>query len=80
MPTIFRQDGFDVMIYLNDHRPAHLHIFKGEGEVVIYIGNAKRPPNVRENMGMSRKDERAALIIVAEHQERFLAEWSKIHG
>ena len=32
MPTIYRQDGFEVMIYTNDHRPAHVHIFKAEAQ------------------------------------------------
>jgi hypothetical protein len=80
MPTIFRRDGFAVLIYTNDHRPAHVHIFKAEGEVVVQMGNAHTPPRVRENIGMSRRHERAALMMVAEHQVVFLAEWRRIHG
>ncbi len=67
MPTIFRRAGFAVLIYTNDHRPAHVHIFKAEGEVVIQMGDAQTLPRVRENIGMSRRDERAALMLVAEH-------------
>jgi hypothetical protein len=80
MPTIHREAGFEVMIYLNDHRPAHIHIFKAEGEVVIFLGDEQTPPQVRENIGMSRRDERTALILVGEHQTAFLAEWRRIHG
>jgi hypothetical protein len=28
MPTILSQDGFDVMIFSNDHAPAHVHVLK----------------------------------------------------
>lgn len=80
MPTIFRQDGFEVMIYLNDHIPAHVHVFKAEAEVIIHLGNETMPPRVRENIGMSRRNERAALMIVGEHQASFLGEWRRIHG
>ncbi len=80
MPTIFRGDGFDVMIYTNDHRPSHVHIFKAEAEVIIYLGAEHKPPRVRENIGMSTKDERRALVMVGEHQAEFIAEWRRIHG
>ena len=80
MPTIYRKSRFEVIIYLNDHRPAHVHIFKAESEVVIFLGNEQAPPQVRENIGMSRRDERAALILVGEHQTEFLEEWRRIHG
>ena len=45
MPTIYRQNGFEVMIYTNDHRPAHVHIFKADGEVLIYLGSDITPPS-----------------------------------
>ncbi|CAN5725428.1 hypothetical protein BH10CHL1_BH10CHL1_13970 [soil metagenome] len=37
------------------------------------------PPYVRENVAMSRRDERAALIIGGEQQAVFLEEWRRIH-
>ena len=80
MPTILRQDGFEVMVFTNDHRPAHVHVFKAEGEVVIHLGSKAAPPTVRINIGMSRADERRALIIVGGHQVELLLEWRRIHG
>jgi len=35
MPTILRQGGFDVMIFTNDHPPAHVHLFKAGAEAVL---------------------------------------------
>lgn len=80
MPTIYRQDGFEVMVFLNDHRPAHVHVFKAEGEAVIHLGSKTTPPRVRLNIDMSRADERRALMIVGEHQAELLEEWRRIHG
>lgn len=80
MPTIYRQDGFEVMIYTNDHRPAHVHIFKAEAEVIINLSTVSAPPRVRTNINMGRADERRALIIVAENDDAFWVEWKRIHG
>ncbi len=80
MPTIYRQDGFEIMVFTNDHRPAHVHVFKAEGEVVIHLGNGTIPPRIRINIGMSRAEERRALIIVGAHQAELLMEWRRIHG
>ena len=80
MPTIYRQDGFEVMIYTNDHRPAHVHTFKAEAEVIINLSTGTAPPSVRTNINMGRTDERRALIIVAEHDDAFWVEWKRIHG
>lgn len=69
-----------VMIYMNDHEPMHVHVFKAEGEVVINLGSEDTAPVVRENIGMRAKDERCALEIVGENQEFLMAEWRRIHG
>lgn len=37
MPTIFRQDGFQIRIYPNDHFPSHVHVIKGKGQAKIGI-------------------------------------------
>jgi hypothetical protein len=80
MPTALQKDGFAVMICLNDHRPAHVPVFKAEGELVVYLGNATTPPSVRINIDVSKADERKALMIVGEHQAELLQEWRRIHG
>jgi len=41
---------------------------------VISLGDENTPPQVRENVGMSRKDERKALMIVGDHHDEFLVE------
>jgi len=79
MPTIIFQDGFRVIIYPNDHPPPHVRAFKS-GQTVIILGNESAKPFVRENRGMSVRDERSALKLVAENQEILLAKWREIYG
>jgi len=76
MPTIFRQDGFAVMIYTDDHLPAHVHVWKAEGEAVINLDDA----SIREINDMGRRDARQAVRVVEENQDSFLQRWGEIHG
>jgi len=76
MPTIIRQDGFDVMIFTNDHRPAHVHVFKARAEVVLMLA----PVSIRENYRMSKKNVRKAIDIISSNLELLLQSWREIHG
>ena len=82
MPTIVRQDGFRIVIYPNDHLPAHVHVVKGDGEVRIDLGREEplTLPSLMSVMGkISDKDIAKALCLVKEHQIDLLAKWSEIH-
>ena len=82
MVTIHRARGFRVVLYPGDkeHTPPHVHIFHGDPEVIIALGDEETAPWIREVMGMKKPDARRALQIVEEHQERFLETWRKYHG
>ncbi len=79
MPTIIFQNGFRIMIYPNDHPPPHVHAFKS-GQSVINLGDDRTKPFVRENRGMSVRDERLALKLVAENREILWEKWSEMYG
>lgn len=65
MPTVLRQNGFEVMIYTRDRLPRHVHVFRAGTEVIIDIDTLK----VRDVIGIRGKDVRTAWGIVAENQE-----------
>jgi hypothetical protein len=67
------------MIYPNDHRPAHVHIYKS-GLVFISLNNRRTPPSIREVFGMSRQNVRDALLLVMEHKKLLVKEWRRIHA
>lgn len=80
MPTIFRMDGFDVLIYVDDHRPAHVHVFNADGEVVVNLHESVDTMEIREVVKMRRKDVRRAWDMVADNHAAFLDRWRQIHG
>jgi hypothetical protein len=44
MPTILFINGFQFIIWPDDHEPPHVHVFKGDGEAKIQIGNSDKLP------------------------------------
>ena len=76
MPTVLRQEGYEIVIRSNDHAPAHVHAFEGDGEAKINLN----PVAVKQVWNMKRQVARNAKRIVAENQEYLLHRWEEIHG
>ena len=49
MVTVDRIGGLRVVIYPNDHRPAHVHVIGNDCEAVFKLNCPKGPPELREN-------------------------------
>jgi hypothetical protein len=79
MVTVLRAHGLRVVIYANDHRPAHVHVF-GDGEAKIDLLGADGTPDLVWADGMTRGEVRRAMRIVVEQQAFLLARWEDIHG
>ena len=80
MPTVLRERGFALRIYLNDHGPPHVHVVEGDKEVVISLGDETMKPWIRKNKGMRQRGMRQSLRIVAEHQLFLIDQWRRING
>jgi hypothetical protein len=80
MPTVFRFDGLRVVVYPNDHRPAHVHVKGAAGEAVFILNCPAGPPTLRESFGLNRiqlsriNDELVGALAP------LCAEWRRIHG
>jgi hypothetical protein len=68
MPTILRVDGYEIVIYLDDHPPPHVHVFAHGCEAIVYL-NCPRSRELK-----------AILKVVGNHRERLCAMWKEIHG
>lgn len=79
MVTIYRGSGLQVVIFVDDHEPAHVHVF-GDGQAKINLTGPDGGPELIWADGMKRNDVRHAVRIVAEHQALFLERWTEIHG
>lgn len=78
MVTIHRAHGLRFVIFLNDHEPAHVHVF-GEGEAKINLTGAGGSPELVWADRMSRSDVRRAMRVANERRSEMLAKWKEIH-
>ncbi len=80
MPTVLRLGGLRVVVYLNDHQPAHVHVIGRGHEAVFELNGRDGIVTLRENYGFTRREigaiERALIRDLAE----LLGEWERIHG
>lgn len=79
MITVHRAAGFCVVIFTNDHEPAHVHVLK-DGEAKINLAGPGDAPELVWAVDMTRADVRRAMAIVPEQRDHLLARWNEIHG
>lgn len=80
MPTVYRYDGLRVVIYPNDHRPAHVHVKGADGEAVFILHCPEGPPELRESYGFGRPELGRIKEALAAVLADLCAEWRQIHG
>lgn len=80
MPTVLRIVGCRVVIYPNDHRPAHVHIIGNGSEVVFNLHCPMGPPELRENYGFSENDLARIVAALISDLATACLQWEKIHG
>ncbi len=79
MPTIFRLDGFRVVIYTNDHSPAHVHVIGTTAEAVFELHCNEGPVTLRESYNVEKK-ELWHLMKELDMQLSLLCDkWEQIH-
>lgn len=79
MVTVLRVGGLRVVIYLDDHEPAHVHVL-GDGEAKIDLGIASGEPELVWARGFSNADLRRAYRLVRDNRDVLIASWRKYHG
>ena len=79
MVTVYRAHGLRFVIYLDDHEPAHVHVF-GDGEIKAHIIGTKGLPEAVYVHGMKLSDRRKAMDVLRDRQDWFLAEWNRLQG
>lgn len=79
MVTIHRAHGLRIIIFTDDHEPAHVHVF-GDGQAKVNLVGTDGAPVLVWAEGMKANDLRRAMQIVRDEQAQFLARWREIHG
>ena len=80
MPTILKIFGLRVVIYPNDHRPAHVHIIGNGCEAVFCLHCPEGPPELRETYGFSRKELTRIAEALLPEIGMFCSQWRTLHG
>lgn len=80
MPTVEKVGGLRVVIYLNDHRPAHVHVIGNGCEAVFNLQCPEGPPELRENYGFSQAEASRIKAALAQRLAHLCAAWKDIHG
>ncbi|MEN8660458.1 MAG: DUF4160 domain-containing protein [Marivita sp.] len=80
MPTVLRLDGLCVRSYVNDHRPAHVHVIAADGEAVFVLNCPDGPPALRERHGVSLQMVNRIQKELAKHLSILCPKWREIHG
>jgi len=79
MSTVDRIGGLRVVIYPNDHRPAHVHVIGSDCEAVFKLNCPEGPPELRENYGFPDSELSKIKTALAERIAHLCAEWRRIH-
>ena len=80
MPTVLRFGGLRVIIFPNDHRPAHVHIDGGDRAAVFVLNCPDGPPELRENYGFRLRELTGVARTLDNHLTELCERWSEIHG
>jgi len=80
MATVGEIEGLRVVIYSNDHRPAHVHVIGGGCEAVFKLNCPEGQPELRENYGFTARRLSRIKAVLTSRLTHFCAEWSRIHG
>lgn len=80
MPTVLRFDGLRVVIYPNDHRPAHVHVIGADGEAVFKLNPPNGPPELRENHGFKQSVLGRIETALTGVLPQLCQAWREIHG
>ena len=80
MPSVSRINGLRVVIYPNDHKPAHVHVIGSGREASFYLYCPEGPPELRESKGFRAHELNPLLEKLMASLDEMCRSWRKIHG
>lgn len=80
MPTVSNILGLRVVVYPNDHRPAHVHVIGRGCEAVFDLHCPAGPPVLRENFRFNKNDLNDICRALKRQLHIACEGWRNIHG
>ncbi len=77
---MLRLPGLRVVIYPNDHRPAHVHVIGNGKEAIFELNCPDGPAGLRENFGFAQHELNSIQKALGEHVPQLCRTWEGIHG
>jgi hypothetical protein len=75
-----RLDALRVVVYPNDHRPAHVHVIGRGLESVFNLNCPAGPVELRENYGFPTRELTHILAALTANLRHLCRAWEHIHG
>ena len=72
--------GLRVVVYPNDHRPAHVHVIGAGKEASFRLHCPHGPPELRDNYGFGLREVNRIGAALAQALPMLCEEWRNIHG
>ena len=80
VPTVMRLGGLRIVVYPNDHRPAHVHVIGRGCEAVFNLNCPLGPVELRENFGFPSRELSHIFDVLTVGLEDLCRAWEHIHG
>lgn len=80
MPTVLRIGAYRVVVYPNDHRPAHVHVIGNGCEAAFNLNCPDGPPDPRENFGFALQELTEIQRDIQTNLVLLCIKWGEIHG
>lgn len=79
MPTVKREDGFEIMVLTSpEHNPPHVHVYKAGAEIRVTIGATVAYLDHKGKMSV--KELAKAVWLVEKHNAACMAAWRKYNA
>jgi hypothetical protein len=80
MPALFHVGRYRIVIYLNDHGPAHVHAIGPDGYARFALGRSQGDVALMEVEGISRASLRRIAAAIIDRHDECSAAWRMFHG
>lgn len=80
MPTLFVFRGWRVVIFSNDHRPAHIHVLGAGQHARFELVCHAEALTLMDCLGFRLSELRAIQVFLTPHVGHLCEVWRQIHG
>lgn len=79
MVTVHRFDGLRIVIFSNDHEPAHVHVVGPKAEAKVQLSGSDGLTLLWQ-FGFGHHQMRRIMVEVQRERSALLGRWREIHG